>query len=216
MSRVRVKICGVMSLAEARSAVEAGADALGFNFWPESPRFIEPSTARSIIASLPPFVSKVGLFVNEEADRIADAVASSGVDGVQLHGHEEPDFCARLRVSDRLRGITLIKAVRVETEADLERIGLYPVSAILLDSKVKGRFGGTGEHFDWRLAVKAKELAPIILAGGVKAENAREAITSVRPFALDVCSGVESSPGVKDPEKIRAFMAEVDRANTGR
>jgi phosphoribosylanthranilate isomerase len=185
MSRVRVKICGVMSLAEAKAAVDAGADALGFNFWPDSPRFIEPALARSIIASLPPFVSKVGVF-------------------------------ARLRVSDRFRGITLIKAVRVEKEADLERIGLYRVSAVLLDSKIKGRFGGTGEHFDWRLAIKAKGLAPIILAGGLRAENAREAITSVRPFALDVCSGVESSPGVKDLEKIRAFMAEVDGANAGR
>ena len=216
MSRVRVKICGVMSLAEAKAAVDAGADALGFNFWPDSPRFIEPALARSIIASLPPFVSKVGVFVNEEAERIAEAAASSGVDAVQLHGHEEPDFCARLRVSDRFRGITLIKAVRVEKEADLERIGLYRVSAVLLDSKIKGRFGGTGEHFDWRLAIKAKGLAPIILAGGLRAENAREAITSVRPFALDVCSGVESSPGVKDLEKIRAFMAEVDGANAGR
>ncbi|HYP25088.1 MAG TPA: phosphoribosylanthranilate isomerase [Blastocatellia bacterium] len=215
MSRVRVKICGVRSLSEAEAAVDAGADALGFNFWPESPRFIEPPLAHSIIASLPPFVSKVGVFVNEELGRIVETAASAGVDAVQLHGDEGPDFCARLRASDRFGGVTLIKAVRVEKEADLEGIGEYPVSAILLDSRVKGRFGGTGEHFDWRLAIKAKGFAPIILAGGLRVENVREAIRSVGPFALDVCSGVESTPGVKDAGKVRAFMAEVDRANRG-
>lgn len=213
MSGVRVKICGVRSLAEARAAVEAGADALGFNFWPESPRYIEASDARAVIASLPPFISKVGVFVNEEAGRIAAAAISSGVDTVQLHGDETPDFCSRLRLLDHLKGVTLIKAVRVATEADLEGIWLYPVSAILLDTKIKGNYGGTGRHFNWELARKASKLAPIILAGGLRIENVREAIASVNPFAIDVCSGVESVPGVKDPDKIRAFMAEVERAN---
>jgi len=213
MSRVRVKICGVRSIAEARAAVEAGADALGFNLWPESPRYIDPSNAQTVIASLPPFISKVGVFVNEDADRIVGTSARVGVDAVQLHGDETPDFCSRLRLADNFKHVTLIKAVRVATETDIEGIRLYPVSGILLDSKIKGTYGGTGEHFDWQLAVKASGFAPIILAGGLRIENVREAITSVRPFAIDVCSGVESSPGVKDPGKIRAFMAEVERAN---
>jgi phosphoribosylanthranilate isomerase len=213
MSRVRVKICGVRSLDEARAAVEAGADALGFNFWPESPRYIEAKDARGVIASLPPFISKVGVFVNEEAGRIVGTATSAGVDAVQLHGDETPDFCSRLRLADRFKAVTLIKAVRVETEADLEGIWLYPVSAILLDSKIKGDYGGTGRRFNWELAIKASGLVPLILAGGLRIENVREAITSVRPFAIDVCSGVESSPGSKDPDKIRAFMAEVERAN---
>lgn len=213
MSRVRVKICGVRSLAEARAAVEAGADALGFNFWPQSPRYVEASDARAVIASLPPFISKVGVFVNEDAGGIVATANYAGVDAVQLHGDETPDFCSRLRLADHLKAATLIKAVRVETEADLEGIWLYPVSAILLDTKVKGNYGGTGEHFNWELAIKASEFAPIILAGGLRVENVREAIASVNPFAIDVCSGVESTPGVKDPGKIRDFMAEVERAN---
>jgi phosphoribosylanthranilate isomerase len=215
MTRARVKICGVTTLSEARAAVDAGADAVGFNFWPESPRFIEVPVARAIIASLPPFVSKVGVFVNEEVDRVMGTASSAGVDTVQLHGDETPDVCARLRLFDHLKGVSLIKAMRVESEEDLEGVSAYPVGALLLDTKVKGTYGGTGKRFNWDLAVKASAFAPIILAGGLKIENVGEAIRSVRPFAIDVCSGVESSPGVKDEEKMRAFMAEVRKANGG-
>src|SRR5215213_6938224 len=176
MNRVRVKICGVRSLSDARSAIEAGADAIGFNFWPESPRYIEPALARTVIASLPPFVSRVGVFVNDDADHIAGIATSVGLDAVQLHGDETPDFCQRLRLTDHFKAIALIKAVRVETEADLGGIRTYRAGAILLDSKKRGAYGGTGEHFDWRLAVRAAEVAPIILAGGLRVENVREAI----------------------------------------
>ncbi|HVF90238.1 MAG TPA: phosphoribosylanthranilate isomerase [Blastocatellia bacterium] len=213
MTRVRVKVCGVRSLPEARAAIDAGADAIGFNFWRESPRYIEPAEAHAVIASLPPFVSRVGVFVNEEADHIEGIATSVGLDAIQLHGDETRDFCRRLRLIDKLKGVAFIKAVRVETEADVEGIWAYPVGAILLDSKKRGAYGGTGERFDWRLAVRAAEFAPIILAGGLKVENVREAIGSVRPFAVDVCSGVESSPGVKDFGRMRAFIAEVEKAN---
>jgi phosphoribosylanthranilate isomerase len=207
MNQVRVKICGVRSLEEAEAAVEAGADALGFNFWPRSPRYIGPDAARSVIRQISPLVSAIGVFVNEDPLRIAEIVSSAGLNAVQLHGDETPEFCAGLG------SIKIIKAIRVADDFDCASIKRYPVSAILLDTGVKGSYGGTGKRFDWNVAIEAKLYARIILAGGLTIENVAEAIKSVNPFAIDVCSGIESEPGRKDIDKLRRFMAEVVRAN---
>ena len=207
MSRVRVKICGVRSIEEAEAAIEAGADALGFNFWPRSPRYISQNAARSVIQRIAPLISSVGVFVNEDQRRIAEIVSDVGLSAVQLHGDETPEFCASLG------SIKIIKAFRVSSDFDYASIASYPVSMALLDAGIKGSYGGTGNVFDWRVAIEAKRYARIILAGGLTIENVREAIATVRPMAIDVCSGVEAEPGRKDPDKVRRFMAEVARAN---
>jgi phosphoribosylanthranilate isomerase len=207
VSRVKVKICGVRSVEEAEAALEAGADALGFNFWPPSPRYVSPRAASEIINHLSPVVSTVGVFVNEEANRIIDIAFEVGLTAVQLHGDESPEFC------ERLGSIKTIKAIRVGQDFDLSVIESYPVSMVLLDSDIKGSYGGTGQRFDWRIAIEAKRLARIILAGGLTTDNVWEAITHVRPAAIDVCSGVEAAPGRKDLDKLRRFMAIVARAN---
>jgi phosphoribosylanthranilate isomerase len=204
---VKVKICGVRSVEEAEAALGAGADAVGFNFWPQSPRYISPRAAYEIIDHLSPVVSAVGVFVNEEANRITDIASEVGLTAVQLHGDESPEFC------QRLGSIKTIKAIRVGQYFDLSVIESYPVSMILLDSDIKGSYGGTGQRFDWRIAIEAKRFARIILAGGLTTDNVSEAVTHVRPAAIDVCSGIEAEPGRKDLDKLRRFMAIVARAN---
>lgn len=207
MARVKVKICGVRSVEEAEAALDAGADALGFNFWPQSPRYVSPRAAQEVISGLSPVVSLVGVFVNEEAKRIADIASELRLSAVQLHGDESPEFCARLA------SMKTIKAIRVGQDFDLNVIKRYPVCMVLLDSNIKGSYGGTGQRFDWRIAIEAKQLARIILSGGLNVDNVWEAITHVRPAAIDVCSGVEAEPGRKDLDKLRRFMAVVARAN---
>lgn len=205
--RVKVKICGIRTLEEARAAVDAGADYLGFNFWPASRRYVSVETANSIICELPPFVSSIGVFVNESASRIREVARLAGLRAVQLHGDETPEFCAGLE------GINRIKAVRIGSGFDPAIIKEYPVDSVLLDSQVRGSYGGTGRSFDWRLAIEAKRYASVFLAGGITIENVGEAILSVRPACIDVCSGVEAEPGRKDLEKVRDFMREAARAN---
>jgi phosphoribosylanthranilate isomerase len=207
MSRVKVKICGIRTLEDASAAVETGADALGFNFWPRSSRFVEPSVAREVIAGLSHNVCTVGVFVNEDANRIVDIASALNLSAVQLHGDEQPDFC------EQLGTVKIIKALRVGRDFDLSSIEKYSVDMVLLDSSIEGTYGGTGRRFDWRIALDAKRLAPIILAGGLTADNVREAITYVSPAAIDVCSGVEAEPGRKDLQKLRAFMEVVARTN---
>lgn len=207
MTRVKVKICGVRSLEEAEAAIDAGADALGFNFWPSSSRYIAPHAAREIVDQVSPVVSTVGVFVNELAGRVVEIASDLNLSAVQLHGDESPEFCATLG------SIKTIKAIRVGQDFDLNVIKSYPVSMVLLDSNMKGSYGGTGQRFDWRIAIEAKRLARIILAGGLNTENVWDAITHVRPEAIDVCSGVEAEPGRKDLGKLRRFMAVVARAN---
>lgn len=206
-ARVKVKVCGVRSLEEAEAAIEAGADAIGFNFWPQSRRYISPRAAAQVISKLSPVAATVGVFVNEEVNRVIDLNAELGLSAVQLHGDESPDFCAELG------SIKTIKAIRVGQDFDLSIIQRYPVSMVLLDSKIQGSYGGTGQRFDWRIAIEAKRFARIILAGGLNTENVWEAITHVRPAAIDVCSGVEAEPGLKDLDKLRSFMCVVARAN---
>ena len=154
MNRVRVKICGVRSFEEARVAVEAGADALGFNFWPQSPRYVAPEYAREVIAAMTPFVACVGVFVNEDSERIRELASHLGLSAVQLHGDELPEFCAKL---DSLR---VIKAFRVGPGFDPRTIRGYAVNAILLDTGLKGSYGGTGKRFDWQVAIEAKRYGP--------------------------------------------------------
>jgi phosphoribosylanthranilate isomerase len=207
MSRVKVKICGVRTREEAQAAMEAGADALGFNFWPKSARYVEPRIARDLIRELSPIACTVGVFVNEEADRILDLAGELRLNAVQLHGDETPEFC------DRLRPLRIVKAIRVGHDFDLGLLQKYRADMVLLDSNIEGSYGGTGKRFDWRVAIEAKRFAPIILAGGVTEENVWEAITEVKPAAIDVCSGVEAEPGRKDLDKLRRFMAIVAQAN---
>lgn len=207
LTRVKVKVCGIRSLKEAEVALECGADAIGFNFWPQSRRYITPRAAAEIISGLSPVASTVGVFVNEQATQIADLVSELRLSAVQLHGDESPEFCAALGP------IKTIKAIRVGQDFDLSIIQSYPVNMVLLDSKIQGSYGGTGQRFDWRIAIEAKRFARIILAGGLNPENVWDAITQVRPAAIDVCSGVEAEPGRKDFGKLRSFMGIVARAN---
>jgi len=199
---VRIKICGITNLEDALLAAEMGADALGFIFYAKSPRKVEPEAARQIIAQLPPFVAAVGVFVDEAAAVVQELAASMGLDWVQLHGQESPDYCRSL-------GRKVIKGFRIQDEDSLVRLGDYrgAAQALLLDTYKKGQVGGTGEVFDWHLAREAKKYGSIVLAGGLTAENVAQAIATARPAAVDAASGTEAAPGKKDPEKLRAFYA---------
>jgi phosphoribosylanthranilate isomerase len=196
---VRVKICGITSLDDALVAVDAGADALGFVFYGKSPRYITPQSASRIIMALPPFVQTVGLFVNSESGIVNELADSCGLDLVQLHGDEPPDYC-------NLIERRVIKALRVRGRDSLEIIGSYKVSGILLDAYSPDAYGGTGKSFNWDIAREVADRFWIILAGGLTPDNVGEAVKSVRPYAVDVSSGVESAPGIKDSDKIREFI----------
>jgi phosphoribosylanthranilate isomerase len=201
--RVRVKICGITRLSDARVAVEAGADALGFMFYAPSPRHVTIAQARDLIRQLPPFIERVGVFVNPTEAEVREAVEGAGLSAIQLHGEEPPEFCAQFAP------LPVIKAWRVKDATSLEGLAAYrDVAAWLLDAYVKGQRGGTGERFNWALAERAKAHGvPIILAGGLTPENAAAAVRQVRPYGLDVSSGVEAAPGRKDPARLRAFLA---------
>ena len=196
---VRVKICGITSKDDALIAVAAGADALGFVFFEKSPRFISPQKAAAIIRDLPPLVQTVGLFVNEEADQVNWTTDFCGIDLVQLHGEEDPDYC--LGVNRRV-----IKAFRVKDSSSLAGIKRYQVSGFLLDAWSSAVHGGTGQSFDWDLAKVTGVADRLILAGGLTPENVAEAVRTVAPYGVDVSSGVESTPGRKDPDKVREFI----------
>jgi len=201
MSRVRIKICGVTRAEDALAAVRLGADALGFNFWPGSKRHVTPAVARGIIARLPPFVTAVGVFVNQLEGEMRAVAAEAGIQVFQLHGDEPPELCARLP-------LPVVKAIPVDQVRTLSRLLSYDVSAFLLDTPSRG-YGGSGEPFDWSLAEGVSEVAPVILAGGLTPENVAAAVRAVRPYAVDVASGVESSPGVKDMDRMSRFFAAV-------
>jgi phosphoribosylanthranilate isomerase len=201
---VRVKICGVTALGDARFAVEAGAFAIGFNFHPPSPRYIEPEAAGRIAAALPPEVWRVGVFVDRERAEIERIAATAGLSAIQLHGAEPPGLCLDW-------AIPVIKAGRVRERTDVERLAAYPVELLLVDAYVEGVHGGTGVRFDWRL-LEGVDRKRLVLAGGLTLENVAEAVRTVRPFAVDVASGVEVSPGVKDPEKVKRFIHHAQTA----
>ena len=203
MSGVRVKICGLTRLEDALEAVRLGADALGFNFWPKSPRHCSPESAAGIIRALPPFVSTVGVFVNQSREEIEAAVECSGVGLIQLHGDEPPEFCGQL-------SRPVIKALRFSNPRSLQQASHYQVAAFLIDSLSSG-FGGSGKLFDWSLLRGSALGRPTILAGGLNAANVARAIEEVSPYAVDVASGVESAPGIKDPQKMADFFAAAGR-----
>jgi phosphoribosylanthranilate isomerase len=202
---VKVKVCGITNLEDALAAVEAGADALGFNFYLRSSRYIAPVEARQIIDNLPRTVFCVGVFVNEESPMtVARMAAISGVGAVQLHGDESPEYCAALEEQ------RVIKALRVGKDFAPEEVARYRVESILLDAFSASARGGTGETFDWMLATKTRDVvAQLYLAGGLTPENVARAIAAVRPYAVDVCSGVELAPGRKDMSRVRAFISAV-------
>jgi phosphoribosylanthranilate isomerase len=201
---VRAKICGITNLEDALLAAELGADALGFIFYLKSPRYVAPEAAREIIAQLPPFVAGVGVLVDEDAAVVRDLAVRVGLDWVQLHGQESPDYCRSL-------GRRVIKAFRIKDADSLRRLADYrgAAQAFLLDTYKKGQVGGTGEIFDWRLAREAGKYGRIILAGGLTPENVAQAIAIAQPQAVDTASGTEATPGKKDPAKLRAFFKAV-------
>ena len=203
---VRVKICGIRRLEDAQAAVAAGASAIGLNFWRPGRRYVAPEAARAIARAMPPFVAKVGVFADEDADVIRKVADLCGLDLLQLHGSETPEFCLGF---DR----PVIKGITMRDEGSLGQLARYPVAAFLLDTHVPGEMGGTGRAFDWALAARASSAGPVILSGGLTAENVTEAIRAARPYAVDVASGVETG-GAKDPDKIRAFIARVTEWNT--
>jgi len=199
---LRVKICGITRPEDAVAAAQAGADAIGLVF-ADSPRRVSESQAAAVLAALPPLVTPVALFVDASVERVRGVCGALGVRTVQLHGDEPPEVARELAAE----GLCVLKAFRVGQAADLEGMAGYPADAFLLDSRVPGRAGGTGVAFDWRLAQQAEAARPIILAGGLSPENVAEAVARVRPYAVDVSSGVESAPGVKDAERVRAFVS---------
>lgn len=201
---VRVKICGITNVNDALQAVEAGADALGFVFFKESPRYISHDAARKIIEKVPAFVSTVGVFVNEPAWRVQEIMRITGLDVAQLHGDETPEECCEFRRA--------IKAIRVGKLTDLEPVKKYKVSAFLLDAYAPDSYGGTGKVFNWDIALEAKEFGNIILAGGLTPDNVADAVRHVRPFGVDVSSGVEADKGIKAHEKVRAFIRNARHA----
>lgn len=195
---VKVKICGITSIDDALAAVDYGADALGFVFYEKSPRYIPPEKAEQIIRQIPPFVTTVGLFVDLNRDKVEKITTQSNIDVVQFHGNESPEAC--------LLSIRVIKAFRVKELSDLDSLGTYRVSAFLIDAYAEGLFGGTGQVFNWDIAIEAKKFGRIILAGGLTPDNIEKAVKLVRPFAVDVSSGVEMDKGVKDHKKLKLFI----------
>jgi phosphoribosylanthranilate isomerase len=198
---VRVKICGITHVEDALAAVDAGADALGFMFVEASPRRVTYEQAAEIIRKLPPFVARVGVFVNPSPDQVQTAIAETGIDTLQFHGEEKPEFCRQFEMR-------VIKAFRVRDAESLKPLADFRSETWLLDSFVEGKHGGTGAVFNWDLASQAvKQGGRVILAGGLTPENVAEAVRRVRPYALDVSSGVELTPCRKDAAKVRAFIA---------
>jgi phosphoribosylanthranilate isomerase len=205
-SRVRVKICGITNAEDAAAAVAAGADALGFIFFRKSPRYVEPAVAKQIIAALPPLVIPVGVFVNEEAAAVRTIMDNCGLALAQLHGDETAAYCREL-------ARPVMKAIRLKDRGSFlalaEFQGRAGVRGFVVDTYSETAYGGTGEITDWSLAAEAAKSATILLAGGLTPENVAEAIKAVRPYGVDVSSGVESSPGRKDHGKVRAFLEAV-------
>ena len=194
-----VKICGVTSVADAALAVDAGADMIGLIFYPPSPRYVTPGQAEAIVASLPPGLSAVGVFVNESFETITAIARESGISRIQLHGDEKPDLCQRLPWR-------CIKAFRFTEKVQPEMMADYPVHAFLIEGFHGDLYGGGGVKADWHRVATLHGYGRIILAGGLTPDNVREAIAAVRPYAVDVCSGVEATPGIKDAAKVRAFV----------
>ncbi|MDA8156810.1 MAG: phosphoribosylanthranilate isomerase [Actinomycetota bacterium] len=195
---VKVKICGITNIEDAMAAADSGADAIGFMFYEKSPRYITPSRAAEIIKKLPPVITTVGVFVDMPGREVLEIMRGAGLDVAQFHGSEPPEDCA---IAKRA-----IKAIRIRELSDLNAMRHYKVSAFLLDAWSPDAPGGTGQIFNWSVALDAKPLGRIILAGGLTPENVAEAVRMVRPYAVDVSTGVESGKGIKDHSKMREFI----------
>ena len=211
MTRTRIKICGITREQDLAAAVAAGADALGFVFYEPSPRYVTPGRAAQLMAQVPPFVTKVGLFVNAEARVVRETLERTPLDLLQFHGDEDAAYCSQF-------GRSWIKAARVKPGVDLlEYASLFArapgASGLLLDAYVEG-YGGGGKTFDWKLIPHNLPL-PVILSGGLHPDNVAEAVRAVRPWAVDVSSGVEAARGIKDAQKIIEFIAGVRDADAG-
>ena len=204
--QVKVKVCGMTSLKDALVAVEGGADAVGFIFYKKSPRSVTMKTVREIVLELPPFVDTVGVFVDETAEQINKTADYCNLDIIQLHGDESPIFCKKIRRK-------VIKAFRIKDMQSVKKLSSFQVSGFLLDTFSEKLHGGTGKVFDWNLALPAKKFGPVIMAGGLTPNNVQQAVRQIRPYGVDVCSGVESEPGIKDHKKVRAFL---NNAKAGR
>lgn len=205
--RTRVKICGITRVEDGLAAAQAGADAIGLVFYPQSPRAVNIETARAICAALPPFVTTVGLFVDAEPHVIREILADVALDTLQFHGAETPDYCRQF-------GRPFLKALRMRDALDVgaEHRRYADARALLLDTYRAGVPGGTGEVFDWQLVPRALA-ARIVLAGGLNPGNVEAAIVAAQPYAVDVSGGVESAPGIKDAQRIREFVGAVNRAD---
>ena len=205
----QVKICGITNSDDARVAVEAGADMIGFIFYPPSRRYVTPEQAQAIVASLPPALPAVGVFVNEDAETISRIVRTTGVQWVQLHGDESPELCRQLPWR-------VIKTFRFTAQMRPEIMRHYAVDALLIEGFHDSLYGGGGAQADWQQVAALHTYGRIMLAGGLTPENVHEAVRTARPYAVDVCSGVEATPGKKDWHKVRTFIArakEPQRAN---
>lgn len=199
---VKVKICGITNLEDALAAVILGADAIGFVFYPKSPRYIKPYQARDIIRLLPKRVLKAGVFVNEKVQKIKRIARACGLDLLQLHGDEAPEFCRQLK------GLRVVKAFRIKEGVDLIRIKRYNTYGYLFDAFLAGKYGGTGKNIDWGLlqGIRKKIKKPLFLSGGLTSQNVKKAVSLVRPDWVDVSSSVEKVPGEKDKMKLKAFV----------
>lgn len=198
----RIKICGITNVQDALHAVSCGADALGFVFTPASKRLLTVEQVRGITRHLPPFVCKVGVFVDQDVEEVEQIMSACSLDIAQLHGSESPEYCNRLFPR-------VVKAFRVKDQESLDELPRYKVSAYLLDSYVEGRHGGTGMSFNWDLARDAARYGPVIISGGLHSGNVWLAVTKAQPYGVDVSSGVEISPGNKDPKKVHDFIRAV-------
>lgn len=205
MAATKIKICGITNVEDALQAVEAGADALGFVFYAGSPRCVDAEQVRAITDRLPPFVAKVGLFVNEARATIEKTMATAGLNLIQLHGDEQPDDCIFERWP-------VVKALRIKNAESLQGLEAYRTCALLLDAWSDDAYGGTGHSFDWQLLRNLSSERPLLLAGGLKPENVATAIATVNPYAVDVSSGVEQTRGRKDHEKVKEFIKQVRNA----
>jgi len=201
----RIKVCGITNSADALAVAEAGADALGFVFYEKSPRWVAPERVAEIVEKLPPFITTVGLFVNATREFIRQTMAVARLDVVQLHGDEQPDDCL-------LPPWRVVKALRVKNAESLQGAAAFPVAALLLDAWRDDAYGGTGHRFDWQLARELGGEHPIILAGGLNPGNVARAVATVKPYAVDVSSGVEISPGRKDIARVKEFIKQVRNA----
>lgn len=205
MSAIRLKICGITSLEDARAAIECGAQYLGFNFYRKSPRYIEPEAASALIKQLPDEIVTVGIFVNEDAPKdVVDILQVAGVQMAQLHGDEDAAYCAAVGAE------RVIKALRAGKGFDPQQVLNYPAAAILLDAFDKNLYGGTGKTANWAVAAQVAKLTQLFLAGGLSPENIVEAMQAVQPFAVDVNSGVESAPGKKDAARLQRLKEEME------